>query len=92
MHDQDGHGGGLLKSGPRALKKRLAQCWLTGRLSKRDQAIADLARQGHALRPSCSDVDGHRRAGYIIEAGLLHWIVAPLMADPFARPQPVLAT
>src|SRR5258708_1951098 len=87
MHDQDGHGGWLLPSGPRALLKRLALFWLTYLLIKRDQAIADLARQGHTLGATGSDVDGHRRAGHIIEAGLLHRIVTPPMADPFARPE-----
>jgi hypothetical protein len=36
------------------------QFWLTYLLRKRDQAIADFARQDHALRAAGSDVDGHR--------------------------------
>src|SRR5258708_4617816 len=69
MRDQDGHGGGLLPSGPRALLKRLAQFWLTGLLGKRDQAIADLARHGHALWATGSDIDWHRRARPLLQAG-----------------------
>src|SRR5260221_1162001 len=86
MHDQDGHGGWLLPSGPRALLKRLALFWLTYLLIKRDQAIADLARQGHTLGATGSDVDGHRRAGHIIEAGPLPPVVKPPPGDPLAPP------
>src|SRR5260221_7952352 len=49
MLDQSGHGRGILPSLSRSLLKRLAQLWLTGQPSKRDQAVADLARQRHAL-------------------------------------------
>src|SRR5260370_13157634 len=89
MRDQDGHGGGLLPSGPRALLKRLAQFWLTGLLGKRDQAIADLARHGHALGATGSDIDGHRRAGHIIEAGPPPPpVTAPIASPPSPSPPP----
>jgi hypothetical protein len=49
MHDQDRHGGRILPGRSRTLLKRLALFWLAYLLAKRDQAIADLARQGQAL-------------------------------------------
>src|SRR5260370_27074192 len=58
MHDQDGHRGRTLPSRSRTLLKRLPQCWLACQLGKRDQAIADLARERHALGATGRNVDG----------------------------------
>src|SRR5258708_36302433 len=85
MLDQDGHGGWLLPRGPRAPLKGLAQFWLTCLRRERDQAIADLARQSHALRATGRDVDRHRWAGHIIQASLLQRIEEVLRAGQFAR-------